>query len=86
MNTLAMTDKLKEAGVSETQARAHVEVLQDAMNGLATKADLLEAVAELQKSMLRLEALVSETKAALAWQSVGAVVAMTAIFSIISKW
>ena len=72
MNTLAMTDKLKEAGVSETQARAHVGVVQGAMGDLVTKSDMREAMAEL--------------KAALAWQSIGMMVALTAIFSIISKW
>ena len=81
MNTLAMIDKLKEAGVPETQARAYVEVIQDAQNesDVATKRDLREAVLELKSAL-------AETKASLARQSIGAIVAVTAIFSLISKW
>ena len=40
MNTLAMTDKLKAAGIPEEEARAHIAVVQEATDELVTKADM----------------------------------------------
>lgn len=78
MNTLAMTDKLQAAGIPERQARAQVEVLQEAMEDLVTKADMRE-----MKS--RLSAKMAEQTASLAKQQITAMIALTAIFAMIVK-
>ena len=78
MNTLAMTDKLQAAGVPESQARAQVEVLQEATEELVTKTDLRELTAELRAE-------IKTEMATLARQQITAMVALTAIFSIIVK-
>ena len=78
MNTLAMTDKLQAAGVPGSQARAQVEVLQEATEELVTKTDLRELTAELRAE-------IKTEMATLARQQITAMVALTAIFSIIVK-
>ena len=53
-DTLAYARRLKEAGVDEAQAEAHAEAVRDAMTeGVATKADLGTAIAELKADMLK---------------------------------
>lgn len=86
MNTLAMTDKLQAAGVPEKQARAHIEVLQDATEGMLTTAEFRSEMAKLR----------AELKADMAqWQAnltmllakivVGSLVAAAAIFTFVVK-
>ncbi|MGI9338253.1 MAG: hypothetical protein ACR2P4_07090 [Gammaproteobacteria bacterium] len=86
MNTLAMTDKLQAAGVPEKQARAHIEVLQDATGGLATTADIQKMMAQLRAE---LKADMAQWRADLAVLllkvTIGSLVAATAIFSFVVK-
>ena len=73
MNTLAMTDKLKAAGIPEEEARAHIAVVQEATDELVTKADMRGMMAELKADLSLL----------LVKVVVGALVALTAIFSFV---
>ena len=80
MNTLAMTGKLKAAGIPEEEARAHIAVVQEATDGLVTKADLRELRAELKADSAELKA---DLSLLLVKVVVGALVALTAIFSFV---
>ena len=84
MNTLAMTGKLKAAGIPEEEARAHIAVVQEAAeeatDGLVTKADLRELCAELKADSAELKA---DLSLLLVKVVVGALVALTAIFSFV---
>ena len=53
-DTLAYARRLKAAGVDEAQAEAHAEAVRDAITeGVATRADLKAAVADLKADMLK---------------------------------
>ena len=53
-DTLACARRLKAAGVDEAQAEAHAEAVRDAITeGVATRADLKAAVADLKADMLK---------------------------------
>ena len=53
-DTLACARCLKAAGVDEAQAEAHAEAVRDAITeGVATRADLKAAVADLKADMLK---------------------------------
>lgn len=82
MNTLAMTDKLQAAGIPEHQARAQVEVLEEAMENVVTKGDLREMEARLQASMAKLQADLAKL---ILQATIGSLVALTAIFSFVVK-
>ena len=55
-DTLAYARRLKAAGVDEAQAEAHAEAVRDTVTeGVATKADLKTAVADLKAEIANLE-------------------------------
>ena len=89
MDTLEISEKLKQAGVAEPQAKAITSAIQkgaqeskaytdESQEGLVTKYDFRAGLAEL-KAELR----AAENRQL--WRTIVIMVAMTAIFSYISK-
>ena len=85
MNTLEISEKLKKAGATEPQAQAVTSAIQEGvreskthtderLKGVATKEDIADLKAEMRASENRQ-----------LWHAILIMVAMTAIFSYISK-
>ena len=97
MDTLEISEKLKQAGVAEPQAQAVTNAIQEgvreaeeyaddameeAKKELATKADIMR----LEKGLTQLRLEMAERDARAMRFSAGLVVAMTGVFSIIVKF
>ena len=97
MDTLEISEKLKQAGVAEPQAKAVTSAIQEgvreaeeyaddameeAKKELATKADIMR----LEKGLTQLRLEMAERDARAMRFSAGLVVAMTGVFSIIVKF
>lgn len=71
-NPIKILHRLKEAGFTEMQAEAHVEILSDYIeHGLATKKDLKELELKLNSSLKELELKLTIRTAAIVGSIVG---------------
>jgi hypothetical protein len=89
-DTHASVKKLKEAGFTEQQAEAQVQVLSQIIeSNLATKLDIAEVKRDIETLRLATKADIVESKVDLikwmAGLAIGAVIAMTGIFIAIIK-
>ena len=97
MNTLAINERLIASGTPEQQAKVHAhthqETLQEAqaytdksLEGLATRADLLEAIAGLREDNAKLRQEMADRETRMTRFTVGAMIGgmtvLTAIFGI----
>jgi len=87
-DTLKYAEALKTAGVPDAQAKAQAEALADALRqggqDLATKADVAELKADIAELRIT-TADIAELKADLIKWNVGALIAMTGLFTAIVK-
>ena len=63
LDTQRLVDTLREAGESEVLARAHVDVLQDTLEGVATSADIKALSVEIMGFRAEMKAEMKETRA-----------------------
>lgn len=83
MDTLAVSEKLIAVGVPKPEAHAHAQILSevtdDLKDELVTKADLNAA---LSATKGELKVALAEMESRMTWRIVSAMVALTAIFSV----
>ena len=91
MDTLVVSERLISVGVPEPVAKAHAQVLSkvadDLKDEMATRSDNLKdelaTKADLQLIAANIQRTIAESEARTAWRNIGAMTALTAIFSVI---
>lgn len=86
-NPIKILHRLREAGFTEQQAEAHVEILSDYIeHGLATKRDLQDIKVELKELELRIDLKLKELESRLIIKTAAIVGSIVGFISLIEKF
>ena len=86
-DTMAMTRRLRDAGIEEAHAEAITASIQSGVTGgVATKADVELVKAGVELSKIELQAQIEKAKFDLTWRLIAAIGAINALFLALSRY